>query len=96
MREGQQKTRVVWQPGFGLVILALGTVSILARVIAVMMLLTALTGKELATKSLSVTLLDVLHGPQMRGRHPVAKRRAVRWAVDAEDVSEFDHHRSLM
>jgi hypothetical protein len=34
-----------------------------------------------------------LHGPQMRGRHPVAKRRAVRGAVDAEDVSEFDHHK---
>ena len=61
-----------------------------------MVLLTRLTGKEVAAERLRAALLNVLHGPQMRGWHPVAKLSTVRGAVDAEDVSEFYHHRSLM
>jgi hypothetical protein len=80
----------------GLVILAFGTVPILAGVVAVMMLLARLTVQEVAAESLSAALLDVLHGPQMRGRHPVAKLCAVLRAVEAEDVSDLYHHRSLI
>ena len=59
-------------------------------------LLTLLTSKEVATERLSAALRNVLHGPQRRGRHPVATRRAVLWAVDSEDVSALSHHRSHM
>lgn len=94
VRERQQETRVVVQPCFGLVILALGTVSILAGVVAVMVLLTWRTVKELAAKSLGATLLDVPYGVKMRGRHAVTELGSVRCAVDAEDVSKLYHHRS--
>ncbi len=96
VRERQQETRVVMQPCFGLVILALGTVSMLAGVIAVMVSLTWRTGKELAAKSLGATLLDVPHGVKMRGRHTVAEFGSVRCAVDAEDVSNLYHSRLLI
>ena len=96
MRHRQEQSLLVFQPRLGLVILALRTVPILAGVVAVMVLLTRLTGQEVATESFSAARLNVLHGPQMRGRHPVAKLRAVLGAVDAEDVSYLYHHRSLM
>jgi len=61
-----------------------------------MVLLTRLTVKELAAESVRAALLDVLHGPKMSGRHPVATLSAVLGAVDAEDISYLYHHRSLM
>ena len=94
VREGQQETRVVVPPGVGLVMLARRTVSMLAGVRAGMVLLTWRTVKELAAKSLGATLLDVLHGVKMRGRHAVAACGAVRCAVEAEEVSNLSHHRS--
>ena len=87
---------MVFSPSVGLVMLACGTVPMLAGVIAVMGLLTLLTGKEVAAECLRAALRNILHGPQLRGRHPVAKCRAVLGAVDTEDVSELSHHRSHM
>ena len=51
---------------------------------------------ELAAKRLRAALLNVVHGAKMSGEHPVAKLSAVVGAMDAEDVSDLDHHRSLM
>lgn len=54
------------------------------------------TVRELAAKRLSAALLKVVHGAKMRGEHPVAKLSSVVGAMDAEDVSYLDQHRSLM
>ena len=95
-RHGQQHTLVVFQPRVGLVMLACGTVPLRAGVVALMVVLTLLTGKEVATERLRAALRNVVHSPQMRSRYPVAKPRAVRGAVDAEEVCTLSHHRALI
>jgi hypothetical protein len=96
VRHRQQETLLVLQPELGLVILALGTVPVLAGVKAVVILLAVVTVIDLAAKPGRAARLDVLHGPTMRGRHPVAKLGSVRGAMKAEDVSQLHHQRSLM
>jgi hypothetical protein len=50
---------------------------------------------ELAAKSLGAALLDLLHGPEMRGGHAVSEFRSVVGTVEAEDLGDLDHQRSV-
>jgi len=82
---------VVVQPRLGLVILARGTVPVLTRMVAVMVASTWLTGIELAPQSLGAASLNVVHGSQRRGRHPLTELSPVLGAMEAEDVSKLNH-----
>ena len=54
------------------------------------------TGIELAAKRRSAAAFNVVHGPEVAGKHPVAKFRTVVGAMEAEDVRELHHHRALL
>jgi hypothetical protein len=94
VRHRQEETLVVFQPWLGLVMLALGTVPVLTGVVAVMVRLAGLTMLDLAAAGLRAAPRDVLPGPQMTGKPPVAKCRAVGGAMEAEHRSALHHHRS--
>ncbi len=61
-----------------------------------MRLLAAVTLIELTAERLSAALLNILHGPPVTRKQPVAEFSAVIGAMQAEDLSELDHHRSRM
>ena len=96
VRHRQQQTLLMCQPFLGLLLLALRTVPVLTGVVAVMIRVAGLTVIDLAAESLRAAPLNVVHGPKMTGKHPVAKFRAVLGAMEAENVSYLHPHRSLM
>jgi len=87
---------LVLEPLVRLIILALGTVAVFARVIAVMPLFALFTEIELAAKLLGAAVFNVRHCPEVRRRHPVSELRPIFRAVEAEDVGDLDHQRSLI
>jgi len=94
VRDRQQQTLLMCQPFLGLLLLALRPVPVLTGVGAVMLRLAGLTMIDLGAERLRAAPLDVLHGPQMTGQHPVPTCRAVGGAMDAENRSALHHHRS--
>jgi hypothetical protein len=92
----QQQPLLVFQPYLGLAILARGTMPVLTGVVAVMVVSACVTVIELAAKRLRAALRDVVHGAKMGGEHPVTTLSSGVGAMEAEDVSDLDHHRSLM
>ena len=102
-REGDQEVRdrqppafLVVEPVLSRVLWARGTVPVLTGVVAVMGLSAALTVRDLAAERLRAAPFNILHGPQRLGRPPAAPCRAVRGAMDAEDVSALHQHRSRL
>jgi hypothetical protein len=92
----QKQTLLVFQPQLSLVILALGTVAMLAGMVTVMVFLALVTEIESSAKSLGAALLDLLHRPEMRSGHPVSEFCSVVGTVEAEDVGDLDHQRSVI
>jgi len=62
---GQEQVLLLSQPLIGLLILALGTVAVLAGVVTVALRLALLTEIELAAATLGAAAFNVLHGPAM-------------------------------
>jgi hypothetical protein len=91
----QEQTLLVFEPLLGLAILALGTVPVLARVVTVMVLLAMVTEIEPSAKNLSAAAFNLLHGPEMRGEHAISEFSSVVGTVEAEDLGQLDHQRSL-
>lgn len=94
--DGSQHTLLVFQPGWGLVILAVGTMPVLTGVGAVVVVSACVAVRERAAKSLCAARRTVVHGAKMRGEHPVAKVSSGVRAMDAEEVSSRDHPSALM
>src|SRR2546422_11769577 len=69
---------------------------VLTGMVAVMVVSAGVTVIELAAKSRRAARLNVVHGAQRRGEHPVAQWSSVGRAMDAEDGRSLAHHRSLM
>ena len=87
---------MVIEPLVRLIILALWTVAVLAGVVAVEALLALVTEIELAAKRLGAAVFDSVHRPEMRRRHPVSELRPIFRTMEAEDVGDLDHQRSLI
>ena len=92
----QQQVFLVIEPLVRLIILALWTVAVLAGVVAVEALLALVTEIELAAKRLGAAVFDSVHRPEMRRRHPVSELRPIFRTMEAEDVGDLDHQRSLI
>ncbi len=91
MRDRQQHILLAFQPLLGLVILTRGAMAVLTRVGAIMIVSAWLTMGHLPAQTLRATLLNVLHGPQVRGWHLGTEWSAVVGAMAAEDVHAFEH-----
>jgi hypothetical protein len=74
------------EPLIGLLVLALGTVTVLTGVIAVTLLLAVGAEIELAAATLGAAGFNVLHGPQMRRQHPVTELQAIGGTMQPQDV----------
>jgi hypothetical protein len=86
-----QESLLLFEPLVGLLILALGTVTILAGVIAVALRLALRAVIELAAESLGAALFNVAHGAAVRGQQLLAELLPVGSAMQPEDVSQFQH-----
>jgi hypothetical protein len=84
------------QPLLSGVVLALGTVTVLAGVITVTGLGAVITGVDVPTQSLSATLFNGGHRLQMTDRHTTFELFSISRAVLAENLGQFDHGRSAI
>jgi len=94
VRDGQQQLLLLVQPLIGLLVAALGTVPVLAGVIAVTLLLTLVTEIDLPAASGGAALFDVEHGPEMGRQHAAAELLPVLWAMPPENIGHFQHERT--
>ena len=93
VRDWEQQTLLVCQPLRGVRVLARGTVAVLPRVRAVMVVVTCLAGGALAAETRGAARRNGVHGPQRRGRHPLAELSPVWRAMEAEEVSQLNQGR---
>lgn len=89
VRDGQQKLLLFLQPFLGLIVLALGAMTIAARVVAVLGLVALRAGIGLATEGRGAALLNGAHGLPVAGKQAFGVLLAISRAVLAEDISQF-------
>ena len=79
------------QPLLAGLVLALGTVAVLAGVIAVAGLVTLITSVNVAAQGRGPALFNGLHRLQVAGGDTPPKLIAIGWAVLAEHLGQLDH-----
>ena len=80
---------MLFQPLIGLVVAALGTVTVLAGVIAVALFGALGAVINLAAQRCRAARFNVLHGAAVRGQQPVAELMAIGWTMQPENVGHF-------
>jgi hypothetical protein len=65
--------------------------AVLAGVIAIEVLTALVAEIDVAAQSRGAAVLDITHGRQMGGGHPVAKLRTILRAMQPEYVGYFSH-----
>jgi hypothetical protein len=89
VRDRQQKILLLLQPLLSLVVLALWTVAVAARVVAVLGLVALGAGIDLTAQGGSTALLDGAHGLPVAGEQAVGVLLTISRTELAEDVSQF-------
>ena len=92
----EEQIPLTGQPLLGLMILTFGAVPVLARMVAVVVLVTCLAVVGMAAEGLGPALLDVFHGFEVSWRHPAPVLFPVLLSVGAEDIRHLDSQRSSM
>lgn len=90
---GQEQLPLRVEPPGGLVVLARGTVPMLAGMIALLECLAICALVDMTAKSLGTALCNILHGSQVACGHTVAETGAILGSMESEDVSQLDHDR---
>lgn len=87
---GQEQLPLRVEPPGGLVVLARGTVPILAGMRALLECLALCALGDMTAKSLGTAWCTLLHGSQVAGGHTVAETGAILGSMESEDVSQRD------
>ena len=87
--DGQEQSLLHFQPGLGLLVLALGAMAVAARVVAVADFPAGRTGKDLSTQRFCAAALDGAHSLAVAGQQARGIFLAVGGTVLAEDVCQF-------
>ena len=87
----EKEILLILKPCIGLIVLAFGTVPVLAGMIAVVVLLARVAEVDLAAESIGAALFDGLHGLEMAGKHTTGKFLPVLGSMTEEDIGDFHH-----
>ena len=93
---GQEQVMLFLQPQLSLIVLALGTVAVAARVILILGFTAILAGIEVAAKRKSATSLDGAHHLAVTGQHLVTIRGAIVGTVEVKDLGHLYHGTSSL
>jgi hypothetical protein len=85
-----------WQPRIGRAVLACGTMAVFAGMIALRVILAVFTARDVTAKRFCAAVFDRFPGPHMAGQYVVLELGPIGGAMPAEDLGEFDQHRSSM
>ena len=96
VRDWPPHTRLVFQPGVGVAMLALGPRPVRPGVVAVMVVSACVTVRAWAATRRRAARRTVVPGAKRSGAPPVATLRSGVGALDADAVSDRDHHRARM
>jgi AMMECR1 domain-containing protein len=80
-----------FEPHICLIVLALGTVPVFARMIAVVELLTGVTQVDLAAKGFGSALFYGRHGLEVARKHATGELFPVVGSMNTEDIGYFHH-----
>jgi hypothetical protein len=93
IRRLQQFLTALLEPEFRLFSLTFGTAPILAGVVGVPLVSTAVAGIDVSTHGRGTTMENVVESAAMTGQHLLTKPLQVRITVAAKDVRDFQHGR---
>jgi hypothetical protein len=93
---GQQQLLLLNQPLFRGLILAFGTMAVLARVIAIQGFITRFTMVDVTAQSLGAALFDSRHRLLVTEWHSLAELLPIFETVTAEDLGHLDHDGSAI
>jgi hypothetical protein len=96
IRDGQQEGLLPGQPGFGVVMLTLGTMAISTGMIAVVRLSTMVTVVQVTAERGCATLLDGPHHLEVTGQHLRPIFLPIPLAVLSEDIGHAGHGKSAI
>lgn len=96
VRNGEQALPGLSEPRVRGIVLACGTMSLVAGMVTVVGLLAGFAGRHMATKRRSAARCNSLHGSEMAGQHPVPTLCPVCRAVQAKDIGYRSHTRGAI
>ena len=88
----EKQRLLLLQPLLGFPVLTFGTMAVPAGMVAVPDLITLLAMVDMPAKGFSTAALDVSHGLQVAGEHPVSELIAILLTMLAEDVRHLSHN----
>ena len=93
---GQLQFVLLLEPTLGVLVLALGAMTVATRVILVDGLVAVRAGVDVPTQGGRAAAFNRAHGPEVARQHLVTKPGAIGWPASAKNVSEFGHSKGCI